>query len=1002
MNIGHRSIKTIDYKILLTNARSLSPKIESLHLYFEEHKIDVALITESWLKDGQTLDRDVIDLEHGTDLKIIYRNRPKKSVGSRVVGGGVSIVYSKSRCNLRERRIVGNKFELVVAVGRVGKLTRGAAFFCLYMEPKMKVAEVRQVNDIIADQILQLKANGDPLIFVGGDLNKKCIGDSFSNFDDFSRANWEPTRGNACLDVLYSNTDLSSRNWPPLQTSAGVESDHCCVIYSGREDVARNFTWVKKTARKFSYRAARRFGSEMANTDWDALIPPDVPLDPDEILAKLQGHMLEAVDRLFPMKTTRCRTNEAPWITHAIRRIAKQKRRVYRRERKSRLWQTLQDRVTQMTYASKEEFVNAASTGGTSTRRYYDAVKRLGTKTPPAQWSLTDLFPDLDPSAAAEETAAFFTRITDQYTPLQPSRSAPPMRRPITEDEVEKKLRDAKKPNSAVRGDIPPKLMAEHFRTLVVPITRLFNAVFRTSKWPTSWKEETTVVIPKTPNPGSLAECRNISCTAFLSKVLEAVLLEDLRAEIAPDPAQYGGIKQCSGDHMLIDLFEMTHSALDSGDPTAVLGIDFEKAFNRLDHGECLLQLRALGASTASLALVRSFLTNRRMMVKLPDGSLSDPRPLKGGSPQGSILGCFLYCVATQQLGPTLLDDAPGLLDRTGTPPPEGPRDVLPGDHSVDGPEEVGMNVMAWAADDVPQHPDSDDSFVTALESSVGRDPDLSVGDDPGCRPETIKYVDDTTLVERIHSGAGVRHITGLNPTETQHPAGIELLMDKLIERAGEIGMVVNCKKTQLVCISPDNGYTTTACLQAGGEQITSGREMKLLGFMLSADGGMQPQIDMLKRKFRAKFWSLIHLRRAGIQGQKLFRIYAAMVRPVLETNCVVYHSMINRGQALDLERMQKSVARLCFGFHISYDQARTDHGFETLEERRSKAARRFTAKALSNPRFGPKWFKRRPEVETDIRNRRPFVEKKARTQRYYNSPLLHMQRLANDLSTGK
>lgn len=92
-------------KFLLTNARSLSPKIESLQIDFTEHELDFALITKSWLKDGEVLDRDVVDLEYGTNLKIIYKNRPKKPTADRTVGGGVSIVYNKSRC--RKEKIVG-------------------------------------------------------------------------------------------------------------------------------------------------------------------------------------------------------------------------------------------------------------------------------------------------------------------------------------------------------------------------------------------------------------------------------------------------------------------------------------------------------------------------------------------------------------------------------------------------------------------------------------------------------------------------------------------------------------------------------------------------------------------------------------------------------------------------------------------------------------------------------------------------------------------------------
>ena len=92
----------------MTNARSLSPKIQSLHNYFSEFDLDVALVTESWLKDGAVLDRDLVDLEYGTDLKIIYKNRPARVAGARAVGGGVSIIYRKSTCNLREKSQVTN------------------------------------------------------------------------------------------------------------------------------------------------------------------------------------------------------------------------------------------------------------------------------------------------------------------------------------------------------------------------------------------------------------------------------------------------------------------------------------------------------------------------------------------------------------------------------------------------------------------------------------------------------------------------------------------------------------------------------------------------------------------------------------------------------------------------------------------------------------------------------------------------------------------------------
>ena len=170
------------------------------------------------------------------------------------------------------------------------------------------------------------------------------------------------------------------------------------------------------------------------------------------------------------------------------------------------------------------------------------------------------------------------------------------MRRPITLEEVWNKLKQTNKPKSLVEGDMLPRLMRLCHADVALPAQMIFNAVFHTNCWPKRWKTETTVIIPKTPNPTGLNECRNISCTPFLSKVLESIVQDDIRAEIPIDPSQYGGLKQSSVDHLLVDLYEaVLHPLDDGGHPSLVLSIDYEKAFNRMDHRQCIEQLRALG-----------------------------------------------------------------------------------------------------------------------------------------------------------------------------------------------------------------------------------------------------------------------------------------------------------------------------------------------------------------------------------------------------------------------
>ena len=387
-------------------------------------------------------------------------------------------------------------------------------------------------------------------------------------------------------------------------------------------------------------------GRRLQALDVDDLLPPH--LGPDEMVVRFQTWAAALTYELFLWKTMRVRTNKDPWITDGIRKLSKQKRRVFRRKKKSRLGRALDARMQILLEESKSAYVDRMSQSGTSTRGYFNAVKKLGSASSAAEWSLPYLFPDCTAEQAGEEAAKYFTRITDLFIPLAqiPDDGTVPRRRPISEGEVAKRLKAAKKPSSSVEGDLLPRVVKAHHALLVPAVTRIFNAVFSTGRWPSTWKVETTAVIPKVTMPESLGDCRNISCTPFLSKVLEGGVLDDLRERIPVDETQYGGIKGCSVDHLLVDLFEELLEPLESGSSSLVLSVDYEKAFNHLDHQECLTQLQRLGADPATVALTRSFLTGRSIRVQIAK-TLSGGYSLSSGSPQCSILGCYLYCAAT-------------------------------------------------------------------------------------------------------------------------------------------------------------------------------------------------------------------------------------------------------------------------------------------------------------------------------------------------------------------
>ena len=307
---------------------------------------------------------------------------------------------------------------MVAAVGRVGSCGRMVAIFAVYLPPKMLAADLAQLKDILTDQVLQLKANSSgegPLIFVAGDLNRKDISESFSDFNDFRQINHDPTRGNACLDVIFSNAaNVTSSVFPPLYTERGLLSDHSCVVAEITETKARNFTWIRKKIRKHTEQACSMFERSIMATDWSAVLGDG---SADSLLRNFELYTSRLIDKLFPWQSVRYRSNEAPWVTSGMRRLQKLKQRVYRRDGKSRLWQALQLKMDTLTAASQEAYVERVVKQGCP-RSYFRAIKDLSCKEKPKSWDVLSLFPELSPKDASNKIADYFTEISNSFDPL--------------------------------------------------------------------------------------------------------------------------------------------------------------------------------------------------------------------------------------------------------------------------------------------------------------------------------------------------------------------------------------------------------------------------------------------------------------------------------------------------------------------------------------------------------------------------------------------------------
>ena len=209
--------------------------------------------------------------------------------------------------------------------------------------------------------------------------------------------------------------------------------------------------------------------------------------------------------------------------------------------------------------------------------------------------------------------------------------------------------------------------------------------------------------------------------------------------------------------------------------------------------------------------------------------------------------------------------------------------------------------------------------------------------------------------------------------------------------------MRVNVGKTQLLCISPNNGCITSAAINVDGDDVRSSPTMKLVGFTFGSSPTAEAHVLSIREEYRRKVWFLFHLREAGIRGTNLYKLYCCYLWSRIEYLSAAYHSMLLKGQAESLERLHRYALRVCFGFAGDIRETMVQLSIASLKERRERRLDAFIAKAARNPRFRH-WFPLQPEGNMGLRNRRCIEETRCKTQRRFNGPIAHLRRRANEL----
>ena len=221
----------------------------------------------------------------------------------------------------------------------------------------------------------------------------------------------------------------------------------------------------------------------------------------------------------------------------------------------------------------------------------------------------------------------------------------------ISNDDVYKKMMNINCKKSTGYDLVPAKLVKLGACQLSTPVTYLINKSIKSSVFPKFLKyAEVTPIFKKNSKLGK-TNYRPVSVLPCLSKLFEAVLVQQLSLYFDDIFSPYisGFRKKHSCQDVLLHYTENCKKALDNKMVYGSLLTDLSRAFDSLPHGLLIAKLHAYGVCKTSCMLILNYLSERYQRVKLGNVR-SDWLELTKGCPQGSLFGPLAYNIFSNDL----------------------------------------------------------------------------------------------------------------------------------------------------------------------------------------------------------------------------------------------------------------------------------------------------------------------------------------------------------------
>jgi hypothetical protein len=299
-----------------------------------------------------------------------------------------------------------------------------------------------------------------------------------------------------------------------------------------------------------------------------------------------------------------------------------------------------------------------------------------------------------------------------------------------------------------------------------------------------------------------------------------------------------------------------------------------------------------------------------------------------------------------------------------------------------------------------------------AMGASLGNWEFLSqTNDNADCVPldDRFKFVDDLTTLEIINLiNIGISSFRMQNqvpsdiPTHGQYVEGRNLKSQKYLNQINtwtkDHQMVISEKKTKAMIFNFTENFQFATRLELKGKNVEMVDNMKILGTIVRSDLSWDDNCELLIKKVNGRMQLLRGVQGFGASIVEMVHLWTVFCRSVLEQSCAVWSSSLTQENKDDLERTQKTFAKLVLKERYkNYEDALIILDLDSLEIRRNFLNLKFAQSGIKNEKLKDLFPLNDKHHKMQTRNNEQYEVMFANTNRLKNGSIITMQNMLND-----